>query len=374
MKVPLVDLRASIAPIRTRLLQEFEGVLDGMQLFLGPHQEAFEREFSAFCGAQEGVSVASGTCALLAAFQAAGLGPGDEVIAPSHTFFATIEAIVHVGATPVLVDVEPERLGIDVEQVRTALTPRTKAIVPVHLYGHPAEMDPILTMARERGLVVIEDSAQAHGARYQGRTCGSLADIGCFSFYFTKNLGALGEGGFVTTSDARIAERLRRLRDHGRVSKYEHDLIGHNLRMDELQAVVLRLQLELLEGRNERRREIAATYAARFEGTPIRTLPLHPDCEAVHHVYPVRIARRDELAAHLEAHGIGTGIHYRIPAHLQRALKGRPHRCLKLEVTERACEEILSIPIYPEMSEEQVDHVASAALRFVGAGPGGGAS
>jgi dTDP-4-amino-4,6-dideoxygalactose transaminase len=368
MKVPLVDLRASFQPIRARFLQRLESVLEDMQLFLGPNVLAFEREFAAYCGAAQGVAMASGTCALRAALEASGIGPGDEVIAPSHTFFATIEAIVHAGATPVLVDVEPERLTIDVDEVARSLSSRTRAIVPVHLYGHPAEMDPILDLARARGLRVIEDAAQAHGARYRGRPCGSLGDAGCFSFYFTKNLGALGEGGFVTTRDADIARTLRLLRDHGRVSKYEHALVGHNLRMDELQAVVLRLQLEQLDLRNRRRREIAAAYAARFAGTPIRTLPPHPECDAVHHVYPVRVARRDELAAQLEAHGIGTGIHYRIPAHRQRALHGRAHRCGKMEVTERACEEILSIPIYPELSDEQVDYVASTMLRLSGQG------
>ena len=217
MVVPLVDLRAGAVAVREEVLREFGHVLDDMQLLLGPSVRAFEREFAAFCEVEHGVAVSSGTDALLAALLACGVGPGDEVIAPSLTFFATIEAIVHAGAIPVLVDVEPETLTIDPREVRAAITRATRAVMPVHLYGHPADMDSIVAVAREYGLLVIEDAAQAHGARYAGRRCGAIGDAGCFSFYFTKNLGAFGEGGFVTTGDAAVAERLRRLRHHGHV-------------------------------------------------------------------------------------------------------------------------------------------------------------
>jgi dTDP-4-amino-4,6-dideoxygalactose transaminase len=363
-RVPLVDLRAAFEPIHERFLAELDGVLRGMQLFLGPQQRAFEREFAGFCQADQAVAVASGSAALFAALRAAGLGPGDEVIVPSHTFFASVEAVLRVGAVPVLVDVEPDTLTVDPAAIRAALSPRTRAILPVHLYGHPADMDPILALARAHGLCVIEDAAQAHGARYRGRRCGSLGDAGCFSFYFTKNLGALGEAGCVTTGDPELADRLRLLRDHGRRSKFEHALLGDNLRMDEIQALVLRLQLERLEERNRRRRELAAHYVESLAGTPVQTLPTRRDCEAVHHVFAVRVPRRDALREHLAGHGIETGIHYAIPAHRQPALLAHPHRRTELAVTERACREILSLPLYPELDAARLAHVVRHVRGF----------
>jgi dTDP-4-amino-4,6-dideoxygalactose transaminase len=364
IRVPLVDLRAAFEPIRERFLAELEIVLEGMQLSYGPHQRAFEREFAAFCEAAEGVAVASGTAALGAALRAADLGPGAEVIVPSQTFFASVEAVLRIGATPVLVDVEPDTLTVDPAAIRAALSDATQAILPVHLYGHPADMDPILELAHSRGLVVIEDAAQAHGARYRGRRCGSLGDAGCFSFYFTKNLGALGEGGFVTTGDPTLAEALRRLRDHGRSSKFEHVVLGDNLRMDEIQALVLRLQLERLEERNARRRELAARYVERFAGTPVRTLATRTHCEPAHQVFPVRVPRRDALREHLARQGIETGVHYAIPAHRQPALRAHPHRLTDLAVTERACAEVLSLPLHPELDEDQLEYVVKQVLRF----------
>jgi dTDP-4-amino-4,6-dideoxygalactose transaminase len=365
VRVPLVDLRAAWRPIRDEVLRELATVLDGMHLLLGPNVEALEREFAAFCEVEHGVGVSSGTDALLAALLACGIGPGDEVIAPAHTFFATVEAILHTGATPVLVDVEPHTLTIDPREARAAVTAATKAIVPVHLYGHPADMTSILEVAREHGLRVIEDAAQAHGARYRGRRCGSMGDAGCFSFYFTKNLGAYGEGGFVTTRDAAVAERVRLLRHHGHVSKFEHAAVGYNQRLDELQAVVLRIKLRSLEAGNRRRAEIARRYDALFDASPARPIGRLPDCEPVHHVYPIRVPDRDALRDHLTACGVETGIHYRTPAHLQPALASRPHRCGNLTVTEEACRELLSLPMYPELTDEQVTYVADHTLRFL---------
>jgi len=363
--VPLVDLRASAAAVRDEVLHEFGAILDGMQLFLGPNLQAFEREFAAFCGVDHGIGVSTGTDALLVALRACGVGPGDEVVVPAQTFFATIEAVVHTGATPVLVDVEPDTLTIDPREVAGAVTPATKAIVPVHLYGHPADMDPILEIARARGLRVIEDASQAHGARYKGRRCGGLGDAGCFSFYFTKNLGAFGEGGFVATGDAALAERVRLLRHHGHVSKFEHAVVGYNLRMDELQAAVLRIKLRGLDAANARRREVARRYDALLAGSAARVLRSRPDADPVHHVYPVRVADRDGLRDHLATAGIETGIHYRTPAHLQPALRTIPHRCRKLEVTEGACRELLSIPMYPELTDAQLTFVAGQVRDFL---------
>ncbi|MDJ0850455.1 MAG: DegT/DnrJ/EryC1/StrS family aminotransferase [Myxococcota bacterium] len=365
-RVPLVDLRASLEPVRADLMREIEAILDGMELYLGPRQRAFEQEFARYCEVEHGVAVSSGTDALVAALLACGVEPGDEVIVPTHTFFATVEAVLHAGAVPVLVDVEPDTLTLDPEAVRRALTPATRALVPVHLYGHPADMDPLLAIARERELRVVEDAAQAHGARYGGRRCGSLGDAACFSFYFAKNLGALGEGGFVATNDAVVAERVRLLRDHGRASRFEHAVLGANRRMDEIQAAVLRLKLPRLDAGNARRREIAERYGKLLDGLPVALPVRREGCEPVHQVHPVRVAERDGLREHLTRAGIGTGVHYPVPAHRQPALQGRPHRAAPAPRAERACRELLSLPVYPELRDEQVELVADEVRRFFG--------
>ncbi len=360
-----MDLKAAFAPIRDEVLREFADILDRMHLMLGPNAEAFEREFTAYCGAPHGVAVSNGTDALYAALVACGVGPGHEVIAPSHTFFATIEAIVHAGAVPVLVDVEPDTLTMDPTEARAAVTDATRAIVPVHLYGHPADMDPILELAREHDLRVVEDAAQAHGAFYKDRRCGNLGDAASFSFYFTKNLGAVGEAGFVTAKDPAVAEKVRLLRHHGHTSKFEHEIVGHNFRIDELQAAFLRIRLRDLDHALDRRRANAARYTELFAGSDVRVLHSRPDSTPVHHLYPVRVSDRDGLIAYLSEWGIGTGIHYPIPAHRQRALLGRPHRCHSMTVTEAAVGEIVSLPMYPELSEDQIHYVAKRVLDFV---------
>ena len=365
MQVPLVDLRAAFEPIEERVFSEWRNALEGMQLFQGPHLTAFEGEFAAYVGAEHGLALSNGTDALFAALRACGVGPGDEVIAPSHTFFATIEAIVHCGATPVLADVEADTLTLDPGAVAELLSERTRAIVPVHLYGQAADMDPLLEIARERGLRVVEDAAQAHGARYKGRPCGSLGDAASFSFYFTKNLGGVGEGGFVSTNDAEVAERVSLLRHHGHRSKFEHAVIGHNLRMDELHAVVLRAKLERLDEANDRRRAVAARYDALFEGAPVRVPVRRAHNDHVYHCYTIRVDDRDGLVAHLAERGVGSGIHYKNPAHLQPAMQTIAYRAGKLENTERACREICSIPMYPELGEEQIAYVAEQVLDFV---------
>ena len=365
LSVPLVDLRAGYLPIREKLLSAFDGILSDMRLFLGPQNQAFEQEFASYCQVEHGISVASGTAALHAALKACRIGLGDEVIAPSHTFFATIESIVNVGATPVMVDVEPGSLTIDTNEVRAAVTPRTKAILPVHVYGQSADMDPILDLAHDRDLYVIEDASQAHGATYKGRKCGSMGDLGCFSFYFTKNLGAFGEGGFVATSSGELAERVRMLRHHGHASKFEHAAVGDNLRMDELQAAVLRLKLPRLDEFNGARCRVAEQYSARFKGRGIELLSIRPDGDSVHHLYPVRLNDRDGLCDHLTLRGIGTGIHYKIPAHQQSAMKHVRHRCHPMPVTESVCPRLLSLPMFPELTQEQIDYVSEQVLTYV---------
>jgi dTDP-4-amino-4,6-dideoxygalactose transaminase len=310
------------------------------------------------------VAVSNGTDALRAALLACGIEPGDEVICPSHTFFATVEAVLQTGASAVLADVTPDTLTLDPEAVRACLSPTTRALVPVHLYGHPADMDALQAIAAERGLRMVEDAAQAHGARFHGRRCGSLGDAASFSFYFTKNLGAFGEAGFVTTREADAAERIRLLRHHGHASKFEHVMVGANLRMDELQAAVLRIKLRRLDAGNQRRRAIAARYGELFADLPVRLPVVKPGCEPVHHVYAIRVRDRDALAAQLARAGIATGIHYATPVHRQPAMKGQPHRCGSLRVTEQACAELLSLPIYPEMTDEQVERVGRAVQAF----------
>lgn len=365
MEVPLVDLGAAFAPVREPFFRELESILTGMQLLLGPNVEAFEAEFAAYCEVAHGVAVSSGTDALFAALAACEIGPGDEVIVPALTFFATLEAVIHVGATPVIVDVSPETLTIDPERVRGAVGPATRALIPVHLYGQPADMDPLLAIAREHGLRVIEDVAQAHGARDAGRRCGSMGDLGCFSFYYTKNLGALGEAGFVTTGDASLAERLRLLRHHGHTSKFEHRIVGYNLRMDEVQAAVLRAKLPGLDAGNARRRALAAQYDRRFAEGGLRRVAGRAGSEPVHHLYPLRVRHRDALIDYLQTSGVGTGIHYKIPVHRQPALATHRHRALSAPVSERACGELVSIPIYPELSDEQLGYVADRVLEFL---------
>jgi dTDP-4-amino-4,6-dideoxygalactose transaminase len=362
--VPLVDLRASLEPIRSELMQDLARVLDGMQLFLGEHVRRFEREFTAFCEANHGLAVSNGTDAIFVALEALGVGPGDEVIVPAHTFFATIAAVVHTGATPVLVDVEPETMTIDPARAAEAVGPATRAIVPVHLYGHPADMDPLLALARERRLLVVEDCAQAHGARYKGRRCGSMGDAGAFSFYFTKNLGAFGECGFVTLREADTARVVGELRHHGHVSKFEHGRVGYNLRPDELQCLVLCAKLAHLEANNARRRAVAARYAERL-GPSVRLPGKRADCEPVHHLFPIRAPRRDELREYLLENGIETGIHYKVPAHLQPALRAHRHRAMPMPVTEATCPRLVSLPMFPELSAEQIDHVATHVRRFL---------
>ncbi|MFO0974214.1 MAG: DegT/DnrJ/EryC1/StrS family aminotransferase [Phycisphaerae bacterium] len=364
VRVPLVDLRAAFRPIRQRVLAEFGEILDEMHLLLGPRQQAFEREFADYCGTAHGVAVSNGTDALYLALTACGIGPGDEVITVAHTFFATVAAIVRTGATPVLVDIDAETMTIGPRAAERAITPHTRAIVPVHLNGHPADMRALLEVAQRRNLRLVEDACQAHGARVGHARCGSMSDAAAFSFYVSKNLGALGEAGFVTTSDAAIAESVRRLRHHGHVSKFDHAEVGHNHRMDELQAAVLRIRLETLDAGNQRRRQIAQRYDAHFAGAAVELLRPRESCEPVYHLYPIRVAQRDELREWLAERGIESGIHYRVPAHRQPALRGRPHRCEPLPVTEATVDRLVSLPIHPELRDTDVDYVADCVLEF----------
>ena len=366
MNVPLVDLQAQFESLRAELMPTIEQVLASGQLFLGPHTRAFEDEFAAYCGARYAVAVANGTDALQLALRAAEIGPDDEVITVSHTFIATIEAIHHVGARPVLVDVDPQTFTIATQQIEARISPRTRAIIPVHLYGRLAQMDAVQRIARDHGLLVIEDASQAHGAYdARGRRAGSLGDLATFSFYYAKNLGAFGEAGAVLTSDPALERRLRQLRSHGEDTRYQHAILGFNSRPDELQCAVLRLKLRHLDDWNERRRQHAARYHTLLARLPIQRPELIRGGEHVYHQYVIRSPARDQLRSALAARGIGTGIHYPLPVHLQPACRQLGYTEGDLPITEQLAREILSLPMYPELTPEQLAYVADSIAASV---------
>ena len=338
----------------------FEDVLGSAQLFLGPNTRAFETEFAQMAGARYCAAVSNGTDALHLAMRAAGIGPGDEVITVSHTFIATIEAIVQVGATPVLVDIDPRTYTIDVNRIEQRITPKTRAIIPVHLYGRMCDMPPIEDIARRHDLVLIEDASQAQGAADgQGRGAGSIGQLGTWSFYYAKNLGAYGEAGAVTTSDPRLDQHIRVLRSHGESRRYEHEVLGYNARPDELQSAVLRIKLRRLEAWNQLRRQHAAMYHALLADSTVGLPELIADKSHVYHQFVIRCADRDGVLERLRAKGVGAAIHYPIPVHLQRACEFLGYRDGDLPNTERAAREILSLPMYPELTRDQIEYVAS---------------
>ena len=365
--VPLIDLKAQHRAIRAELDAAIHNVLDNTAFILGSEVASFEQEFAAGCGAPFGVGTNSGTSALHLALLAAGLGPGDEAITTPFSFVATVAAIGYTGATPVLVDIDPLTFNIDAGKIEAAITSRTKAILPVHLFGQPADMDPILQIARRHGLIVIEDAAQAHAAEYKGRRCGSLGDMACFSFYPTKNLGACGEGGMVVTHSPEHAQTLRLLRDWGTGKKYEHRLKGYNYRMEGMQGAILRVKLRHLEAWTEARIAHAARYGQLLAASGA-TLPA-PTAWArhVYHTYTIRVPRRDEVQARLQAAGIHTGIHYPRPIHLQPAWSGLGYHAGDFPVAERASAEVLSLPMYAELEPAQIEAVAAELTAAVAA-------
>ena len=358
--VPLVDLKAQYDAIQPEIDAAIQRVVSRTNFILGEEVASFEKEFAAFCGVDFCAGVASGTAALYLALLAYGVRPGDEVITTPHTFIATAEAISHTGARPVFVDIEPGRYNLDPTLVEVAITPRTKAILPVHLYGQPADMESILEIAQQHGLRVIEDAAQAHGAEYRGRRVGSWGDIACFSFYPGKNLGAYGDAGAIVTNDVKIADKVRLLRNHGRRDKYEHLVEGYGERLDALQAAILRAKLPHLDEWNEQRRGHANRYRQLLATLPI-LLPSEPSHTIpVYHLFVVRTSRRDEIQRHLRSQGIETGIHYPIPLHLQPAYRHLAYREGDFPLTEQAAREVLSLPMYPELSDEQITEIAEA--------------
>jgi len=367
--VPFSDLVAQHRALEEELVAAFRRAVRSAQFVGGAEVEAFERDFAGYCEAPACVGVNSGTDALRFACIALGVQPGDQIIAPSHTFIATSEAITQAGGRVRFVDVDERTMTIDPAAVRAAIGPRTVGIMPVHLYGQPADMDPLLELARNKGLWVVEDAAQAHGARYRGRRVGALGRLGCFSFYPGKNLGSLGEGGAVTggTGDSGpdLIETVRRLREHGQSSKYVHEIEGYNGRLHAIQAAFLRIKLARLDDWNAGRRRAAAWYAAALHDVPDLVLPeVAPNTEHVFHLYVVRTPRRDDLRDHLTRERIGVGLHYPRPLHLQQAYATLGYREGALPVTERAASQCLSLPMFPEMTEAQVARVADAIKSF----------
>jgi dTDP-4-amino-4,6-dideoxygalactose transaminase len=362
MNIPLVDLRAQYRSIKPEIDAAIQRVLDHAGFILGVEVKSFEDAFADYLRAEGAVGVASGTAALQLALQACGVGRDDEVITTAHTFIATAEAISNLGARPVFVDIDIDTFNIDPQRVEEAITPRTRAVVPVHLYGRPAPMQELMDIGTRHGLAVVEDAAQAHGARHRGQAVGAVGTIGSFSFYPGKNLGAYGDAGAVTSNDPDLLARVRKLRDHGRTSKYEHDEIGYGERLDALQAAVLGVKLAHLEDWTNARRSHARRYSHLLAETSVVTPSEDAADEHVFHLYVVRSERRDDLLKHLVDAGVGAGIHYPVPLHRQPAYRDLPPT--SLPATEMAASQVLSLPMFPELTNEQIEFTADQIARF----------
>jgi dTDP-4-amino-4,6-dideoxygalactose transaminase len=365
VRIPLVDLGAQYARMKDEIDGAIAAVIRNAAFISGPYVEKFEAEFADYCGTRFAIGMSNGTDALRVALLACNVKPADEVIVPVNTFIATAEAVSMIGARVRFVDVRPSEYGIDAHQVKAAINSQTRAVIPVHLYGYPADIDSLNEIALTYGLSIVGDAAQAHGALYHGRPVGTLGDVVCFSFYPGKNLGAYGDAGAVVTNDPEIARRAAMLRDHGRVAKYEHEIEGLNCRMDGLQAAILSVKLKHLEDWTERRRTHAATYNRLLAGIDTLVLPRLPDdMRAVFHLYVVRTPRRNELQKVLSDAGIATGIHYPIPLHLQQAYAYMHLNRGAFPVAEEQADQILSLPLYPEMEKEQIDYICDSIHAF----------
>jgi len=360
MKIPLLDLKAQYRAIQSEIDGAIQQVLESGHFVLGPNVQALEEEVAAYLGVKHAIGVASGTDALIISLESLGIGAGDEVIVPSYTFFATAEAVLQVGARPVFVDIEPNTFCLDVQQITENLTPQTKAVIPVHMYGHPAPMGPLLELARSHGFKVIEDNAQAMGAEFDGRKTGSLGDAGCLSFFPSKNLGAYGDGGMVVTNDAEIEERARMLRTHGWREKYFPETTGYNSRLDELQAAILRIKLNHLDAWNQRRREVAAQYKKQLSDLGIGVPDEAGSVKHVFHLFVVRLRQRDQVLHYLREKGIGSAVYYPHPLHLTQPCQFLGLKEGDLPVTEQMSRETLAIPLYPEMTDPEVQEVVAA--------------
>lgn len=363
-KIELVDLKRHNSFFAQQMAQKFTDIVSSGNFILGQEVAAFEEEFAAYCGVSFAVGVSSGTDALFLVLLSCGVGEDDEVITVANSFFSTTMAITMAGARPVFVDIDPITYTIDPDLIEKSITSKTKAILPVHLYGQPAEMGPIMEIARKRGLLVVEDACQAHGAMYNGRPCGSLGDAGCFSFYPTKNLGALGDGGAVTTNDPTIAERVRLMRNYGQQSKNCHICHGFNSRLDSLQAALLMLKLPHLKNFNSKRRANAKMYSSLLDCKGVIAPRSAPSTVHSYHIYALRTSQRDELRDFLAQKGVATGIHYPVPAHLQVPFMALGYKTGDLPQTEKHCSEVLSLPMFPELTCEEIEYIALSINQF----------
>ncbi len=359
MSIPLLDLKAQYLTIKDEIDQAIHEVLDSSVYILGPQMKALEKEIAAYCGTEEAVAVANGTDALVLTLKAFGIGEGDEVITTPFTFFASAETIAQVGATPVFVDVNPVTLNMDLNQLESKITPQTKAIIPVHIFGQMLDVERVMEIAARHDLKVIEDAAQAIGAEYRGQKAGSLGHAATFSFFPTKNLGAYGDAGMIVTNDKDLASQLRMLRFHGCQTKYYHEKIGYNSRLDEMQAAILRVKLRYLDQWNEGRRERAKVYDQLLADTKIQPPGLDPLATPIYHLYVLRTEERSTLMERLKAGGVANAIYYPVPLHLQRAFRNLGYKMGDFPVAEKACEQALAIPCYPELSLEQQHEIAA---------------
>lgn len=362
--IPLVDLKAQYQTIKGEIDSAIAEVVESCQFILGPRVEAFENEFAKQCQARFAFGLNSGTSAIHLALLAAGVGPGDEVITVGYTFVATVAAVLYTGARPVLVDIDPLTCNIDVTKIEAAITTRTKVIMPVHLYGTCADMDPILDIARRHNLIVIEDAAQAHGAEYKGRRAGSMGELACFSFYPGKNLGAYGEAGAVVTNNEKYVEVIKQLRDQGQSAKYQHERVGYNYRMEGMQGAILGVKLRHLDDWTDARRRHAKVYERALADSGVRLLAEPSDCKSVYHVFPLFTEQRNQLREHLHAKGISTGIHYPIPVHMHKGFSDLGYSEGDLPETERVCREVMSLPMYAELSDADVAHITDSVRQF----------
>jgi dTDP-4-amino-4,6-dideoxygalactose transaminase len=363
--IPLVDLKAQYAAIRPAIDAAVQAVLDSTNFIMGPEVKTFERAFAAFCGVEHCAGLASGTAALDLVLRSLGVGPGDKVITVAHTFIATAEAISAVGAQPVFVDIDPLTYTMDVGALAAAITPSTRAILPVHIYGQPCDMDGIMGVARRHHIPVVEDAAQAHGATWNGVRAGGLGDAACFSFYPGKNLGAYGDAGAVTTADGDLAAQVRLLRNHGRRSKYLHEVKGYGERIDTLQAAILSAKLVYLDEWTAARRRLAARYNELLKDSGLILPHVAPQAQSAWHLYVVRCEQRDALLEHLQRSGVGAGVHYPVPLHLQPAYADLSYQRGDLPISEQVADTCLSLPLYPEMTDAQQDCVVERICEFV---------
>jgi dTDP-4-amino-4,6-dideoxygalactose transaminase len=365
MQVPLLDLKAQYATIKDEILAAVAEVLESQRCIGGPKIEELEKKIAEVSGCQFGVGVSSGTDALLNCLMSLDIGSGDEVITTPFTFFASAGSIARTGARPVFVDIDPKTYNIDPNQIASAVTENTKAIMPVHLFGQMADMDPIMEVARRHNLAVVEDAAQSITSTYKGRKAGSVGTAGCFSFFPSKNLGGIGDGGMVVTNDRPLYERMRVMRDHGQKPQYYYHYVGGNFRLDPIQAAALLVKLPHLDDWSQARRQNAAYYDQRFAGTMVRTPYVSPDCQTIYNQYCIRVPRRDDVVSHLREKGIGSAIYYPVPLHLQKCFAYLGHKQGDFPHSEKAAQEIMALPVYPELTDAMQDAVADAVLGFL---------